>query len=155
MGKIDIPRKELVVASFILPAILSHAAKLHPHHCPSASDQSRREYLEACRDRCRSETVRHFFQEGASGTSYQRQMAYDKAFSSIYGVEVDGRYVTLSRLQMLRHEYAYGARLTMRTCPAGSSLPTPIRWPPSISPRGSKDTDGWNPLPVRSGRSGQ
>ena len=55
------------------------------------------------------ETVRHFFRAGgASGTIAKAMSAYDKAFSdAIYGVETDGRYVTLSRLQkMLRHEYA-------------------------------------------------
>lgn len=55
------------------------------------------------------ETVRHFFRAGgASGTIAKAMSAYDKAFSdAIYGVESDGRYVTLSRLQkMLQHEYA-------------------------------------------------
>ena len=53
------------------------------------------------------ETSAHFFRAGgASGTIAKAMSAYDKDFSdAIYGVEDDGRYVTLSRLnKMLSHE---------------------------------------------------
>ena len=53
------------------------------------------------------ETVRNFFRAGASsGTIAKAMSAYDKDFSdAIYGEEVDGRYVTESRLKkMLSHE---------------------------------------------------
>lgn len=53
------------------------------------------------------ETVRNFFRAGASsGTIAKAMSAYDKDFSdAIYGEEVDGRYVTESRLKkMLTHE---------------------------------------------------
>ena len=53
------------------------------------------------------ETVRHFFRAGgSSGTIAKAMSAYDKDFSdAIYGEEVDGRYVTESRLRkMLAHE---------------------------------------------------
>ena len=53
------------------------------------------------------ETVRNFFRAGASsGTIAKAMSAYDKDFSdAIYGEEVDGRYVTESRLRkMLTHE---------------------------------------------------
>jgi hypothetical protein len=53
------------------------------------------------------ETVRQFFRAGgSSGTIAKAMSAYDKDFSdAIYGVEVDGRYVTESRLKkMLSHE---------------------------------------------------
>jgi len=53
------------------------------------------------------ETVRHFFRAGgSSGTIAKAMSAYDKDFSdAIYGEEVDGRYVTESRLKkMLEHE---------------------------------------------------
>ncbi|UMY64651.1 MULTISPECIES: TonB-dependent receptor [unclassified Flavobacterium] len=55
------------------------------------------------------ETVRHFFRAGgSSGTIAKAMSAYDKDFSdAIYGEEVDGRYVTESRLKkMLEHEVA-------------------------------------------------
>ncbi len=49
------------------------------------------------------ETVRHFFRcGGASGTIAKAMSAYDKAFSdAIYGVESDGRYVTIARLNTM------------------------------------------------------
>ncbi len=53
------------------------------------------------------ETVRNFFQAGASsGTIAKAMSAYDKDFSdAIYGKEEDGRYVTESRLlTMLKYE---------------------------------------------------
>ena len=53
------------------------------------------------------ETVRNFFRAGASSRTIAKAMsAYDKDFSdAIYGEEVDGRYVTESRLKkMLTHE---------------------------------------------------
>ncbi|MXN92425.1 TonB-dependent receptor [Flavobacterium sp. Sd200] len=53
------------------------------------------------------ETVRHFFRSGgASNTIAKAMSAYDKDFSdAIYGGEIDGRYVTESRLKkMLAHE---------------------------------------------------
>lgn len=53
------------------------------------------------------ETVRHFFRSGgASGTVAKTLSAYDKDFSdAIYGIQNDGRYVTLDRLKaMLRYE---------------------------------------------------
>ena len=53
------------------------------------------------------ETARHFFRSGgASGTIAKAMSAYDKDFSdAIYGIEVDGRYVTQARLKtMLSHE---------------------------------------------------
>lgn len=53
------------------------------------------------------ETVRNFFRAGgASGTIAKTMSAYDKDFSdAIYGEELDGRYVTESRLKkMLSHE---------------------------------------------------
>lgn len=53
------------------------------------------------------ETVRHFFRAGgSSGTIAKAMSAYDKDFSdAIYGNEIDGRYVTESRLKkMLAHE---------------------------------------------------
>ncbi|HIB48064.1 MAG TPA: TonB-dependent receptor [Flavobacteriaceae bacterium] len=53
------------------------------------------------------ETVRNFFRAGgASGTIAKTMSAYDKDFSdAIYGEELDGRYVTESRLKkMLNHE---------------------------------------------------
>ena len=53
------------------------------------------------------ETVRHFFRAGgASGTIAKAMSAYDKDFSdSIYGKEIDERYVTQERLtKMLYHE---------------------------------------------------
>ena len=53
------------------------------------------------------ETARHFFRSGgASGTIAKAMSAYDKSFSdAVYGPEVDGRYVTQSRLKrMLEHE---------------------------------------------------
>src|SRR5574343_503593 len=53
------------------------------------------------------ETVRNFFRAGSSsGTIAKAMSAYDKDFSdAIYGEEVDGRYVTESRLRkMLTHE---------------------------------------------------
>lgn len=53
------------------------------------------------------ETVRHFFRSGgASGTIAKAMSAYDKDFSdSIYGREIDSRYVTESRLKrMLTYE---------------------------------------------------
>ena len=54
------------------------------------------------------EVVRHFFRAGgASGTIAKTMSAYDKDFSdAIYTKEVDGRYVSRSRLKkMLEHEY--------------------------------------------------
>jgi len=54
------------------------------------------------------EVARNFFTAGAaSGTIAKTMSAYDMAFSNaIYGKEVDGRYVTKSRvLKMLDHEY--------------------------------------------------
>lgn len=53
------------------------------------------------------ETVRNFFRAGASSRTIAKAMsAYDKDFSdAIYGEEIDGRYVTESRLKkMLTHE---------------------------------------------------
>lgn len=53
------------------------------------------------------ETVRHFFRAGgASKTIAKAMSAYDKSFSdAIYGTEIDGRYVTESRLsKMLDYE---------------------------------------------------
>jgi hypothetical protein len=53
------------------------------------------------------ETARHFFRSGgASGTIAKAMSAYDKSFSdAVYGKEVNGRYVTQSRLKrMLEHE---------------------------------------------------
>lgn len=53
------------------------------------------------------ETVRHFFRAGAaSGTIAKAMSAYDKEFSdAVYGVELDGRYVTENRLKkMLDYE---------------------------------------------------
>lgn len=54
------------------------------------------------------EVVRHFFRAGgASGTIAKTMSAYDKDFSdAIYGKEVDGRYVSKSRLKkILKQEY--------------------------------------------------
>lgn len=46
------------------------------------------------------ETARNFFRAGALGTIAKAMSAYDKDFSdAIYGEEVDGRYVTESRLK--------------------------------------------------------
>lgn len=53
------------------------------------------------------ETVRHFFRSGGSSRTIAKAMsAYDKEFSdAIYTTEIDGRYVTESRLKkMLSHE---------------------------------------------------
>jgi hypothetical protein len=67
------------------------------------------------------ETVRHFFRAGgSSGTIAKAMSAYDKDFSdSIYGREVDGRYVTESRLKkMLSHEAGLmETRLNRKTHP--------------------------------------
>jgi hypothetical protein len=54
------------------------------------------------------EVVRHFFRAGgASGTIAKTMSAYDKDFSdAIYGKEIDGRYVSKSRLKkILKQEY--------------------------------------------------
>ena len=54
------------------------------------------------------EVVRHFFRAGgASGTIAKTMSAYDKDFSdAIYGKEIDGRYVSRSRLKkILNQEY--------------------------------------------------
>jgi len=54
------------------------------------------------------EVVRHFFRAGgASGTIAKTMSAYDKDFSdAIYGKEIDGRYVSKSRLKkILNQEY--------------------------------------------------
>ena len=54
------------------------------------------------------EVVRHFFRAGgASGTIAKTMSAYDKDFSdAIYGKEIDGRYVSKSRLKKsLKQEY--------------------------------------------------
>ncbi|MDA9898268.1 TonB-dependent receptor [Flavobacteriales bacterium] len=54
------------------------------------------------------EVVRHFFRAGgASGTIAKTMSAYDKDFSdAIYGKELDGRYVSKSRLKkILQQEY--------------------------------------------------
>lgn len=53
------------------------------------------------------ETARHFFRAGAASRTIAKAMsAYDKQFSdAIYTVEIDGRYVTETRLhKMLNHE---------------------------------------------------
>ena len=55
------------------------------------------------------EVVRHFFRAGgASGTIAKTMSAYDKDFSdAIYGKEIDGRYVSKSRLKkILKQEYS-------------------------------------------------
>ena len=54
------------------------------------------------------EVVRHFFRAGgSSGTIAKTMSAYDKDFSdAIYGKEIDGRYVSRSRLKkILNQEY--------------------------------------------------
>ena len=52
------------------------------------------------------EVVRHFFRAGgASGTIAKTMSAYDKDFSdAIYGKEIDGRYVSRSRLKKILHQ---------------------------------------------------
>ena len=52
------------------------------------------------------EVVRHFFRAGgASGTIAKTMSAYDKDFSdAIYGIEIDGRYVSRSRLKKILHQ---------------------------------------------------
>jgi hypothetical protein len=63
------------------------------------------------------ETVRHFFQAGASsGTIAKAMSAYDKDFSdAIYGREESGRYVTDTRLhKMLKHESEHLEKLLSR-----------------------------------------